>query len=316
MSPRDNEKDNEANPHFFTMFDRVLTLFQQKPTPSIETARLGYYISRSDSSAAASTDEVIMASATPTLFQPKKEINSLLQYAANSEWDIVDKLLMASPDLLTVRGSVVRQIDDNRAHQFTDITVWQIALKIKQANQENVFAMLKKHFTRIKNGNGLVEMAKQFHEIFSDGVIKKYDWDVDCSSILFRGLCDAIAISDNPFADNIVQNQVKMFFDYAIVCMEKKKGLAFEMQVLIDIMEFMVSRRIRNIFVRDDQYRFYEQMIYGYAMKTLLPPGCMRSDVCLTLTSMKELVEQQSESLEKWQAMFKALLQPQPKSRL
>lgn len=284
MHPRDNDnsKNNAANPSHMGILDRALTLFQGKPRTSASAA----------TSAAAETAAIISSleiesaaydsHTTHTLFQPNHEeqSHSLLQralhHAVYGEWDDVDQLLMASPELLTVRGTVERKIGPDRAYKFTDLTIWQIALKNEEAEHENVFAMFKRHFKRLKNVDGLKEMAKQFHEIFPDGEMKKYDWDIGCSKILFRGVCDAIANCENPFEDDSVKIQVKMFFDYAASCASSKKGLIFDIQLLVDIMEFRISPRIKSVFTCPAQYEFYEQMIFDYVVLSLLPTGSLR----------------------------------------
>lgn len=132
-----------------------------------------------------------------------------MSHSALGEWEQAEEIWKVCPDLLSCRGTichpnrsyVVGQATiDIPFHQnpgrykYVDRTAWQIAVM----NEEYEEAELMGKFMTDE------EKKKQFAEIFPDGEIKKYGFDLEHAKQLLNNLMDAIAedasITSNDFS--------------------------------------------------------------------------------------------------------------------
>lgn len=214
------------------------------------------------------------------LFQPEYKLTlSLLKKAfdhtAFGEWDDLDQLLQLFPDLLTCR----RTIQHRGRYQFTECTLWEIALMNQEGDNERVRTLFEKHFKRLPNG--LEEMSKQFHKVFPDGEMKKYNWDLEAAKKrvddLFNGILqDKTLAENNPFKMNEVTNKLlQAFQNYVKPNPSDKfmKGLICDVGLFSYIWQKYVTEF--NNFKNWDQRVFYGVQVWDYFVR-LLPTGYLR----------------------------------------
>jgi hypothetical protein len=124
-------------------------------------------------------------------------LRKLLSHAALGEWDDAEKLYKQDKRLLACRGTVfhpnhvyieggnfVDEIERHKIHYlYRNRSPWQIAVM----NEEfDIADEMGQYMTD-------EEKQKQFLEIFPDGEIKKYNWDIEHAKQLLSKLFSAIA---------------------------------------------------------------------------------------------------------------------------
>src|SRR3990167_4372871 len=220
---------------------------------------------------------------TNTLFQPllydKDKLPLLkqaLDHAARGEWNDVDTLLQATPELLTYRGT----IQHHGRYKLVNRTIWQVALMNDEG--ENVYEMFKRHFDRLPDGqNGLEELTRQVQEVFPDGEMKKHEgWKLDKALNLFNAVFDAIkndeTLNENDLdkMNHDTQKALKAFYDYVT----PKPSDSFTKGLLFDIQLFQaVVKKYDDEFaeLNWNQRIFYGVKVWDYLVR-LLPTGYLR----------------------------------------
>lgn len=130
----------------------------------------------------------------------------LLSHAALGEWEQAEEIYQVFPDLVSCKGTIGHpnrtyvegqapvdiRLDQNLGrYKYVDRSPWQIALM----NEEYEEAELMGKFMTDE------EKKKQFAEIFPDGEIKKYGFDLEHAKQLLVNLMEKIA-KDNSINSN------------------------------------------------------------------------------------------------------------------
>ena len=217
---------------------------------------------------------------TNTLFQPllydKAKLPLLkqaLDHAARGEWNDVDTLLQATPELLTYRGT----IQHHGRYKLVNRTIWQVALMNDEG--ENVYEMFKRHFDRLPDGPE--EMTRQVQEVFPDGEMKKEEgWKLNKALTLFEAVFTAIK-NDNTMNEKDLnkmnddtQKALQAFYDYVTPKPSEgfTKGLLFDIQLF----QAVVQKYADEYSNLNWNHRvFYGVKIWDYLVR-LLPTGYLR----------------------------------------
>lgn len=181
------------------------------------------------------------------------ELRKLLNHAALGGWFFADKIWQSNPALLTYRGTIYHPnrsykdadgeplsipIDIPFEHnpgryKYINRTAWQIAVM----NEEMVEANKMGQLMTAK------QKQEQYAEIFPDGEMKKYDWDMELAKQYLRGVFDAVAKDDFKKTDNFdnmndeTRTALKKLYAYAKPKTELEYGLVFDVSLYLEALK-------------------------------------------------------------------------------
>lgn len=174
------------------------------------------------------------------------ELRWLLKHVSLGEWLRAEHYWLAAPALLSSRGTIYHpnryyfagKIDIPFDHhpgtyQYIDRTAWQITVMNEAYAEAHKMGQLMTE----------EEKQRQFAEIFPDGVIIKYDWDLEEGARLLQVLFDEVVKDECLKWDNLdnmseatrtALNQLRV---YAKPTNKHEKGLAFDARLYLTALE-------------------------------------------------------------------------------
>jgi hypothetical protein len=223
--------------------------------------------------------------ASPRLFRfSYSPLRKLLSHAALGEWDNARPLYTTLPFLLTCRGTVYhpnRVYQEGQApvtippemnpgrYKYVNCTAWQIALM----NEEYEIAE--------EMGKLMTEKEKreQFKEIFPDGKMVKYYWDLKEALKRLQDVFSEV-IKDPSIAENNLDNMsastrkaLYALYAYVKPAPEHRVGLVFDANLYVDALKLYEERF--NQFQNWDQRSFWCVRIEEH-LASLLGTGYLR----------------------------------------
>ena len=171
-------------------------------------------------------------------------LRQLLNHAALGEWEKAEGLWKLFPDLLTCRGTIYHPnriaiegaapveipLDINPGrYKYMNVTAWQIALMNEEYEEAEMMGALMT----------VEEKQKQFIEIFPDGRMVKYDWDLKQAEKLLLAVFDEVIKDPLINANDLSKmtdatNQARQaMIQYVKPQVEHKSGHVFDVNLYI-----------------------------------------------------------------------------------
>lgn len=218
-----------------------------------------------------------------TLFNAKNDqpynandLKQLLSHVALGEFEQAEKIWEKDPALLTVCGTVYHpnRTYDKEGKVIADIPAWQNPgrYKYKDCTAWQIALMNSEFEEAEKMGEMMTEAEKQrqFAEIFPNGKIEKYDWDLAKAKQLLEAVFDAVIKSPTinlKKMNEITRTALQELYDYVKPANEHKKGLVFDGNFYVEALE-LFGKRVSQ-FTQWDQHLFWAIRIEEYLASLL-----------------------------------------------
>jgi hypothetical protein len=169
-----------------------------------------------------------------------KCLRQLLNHAALGEWEDAEGLWKVFPDLLTQRGTIYHrnpaditpEMNPGR-YKYVNCTTYQIALMNEEYEEAE------------KMGEYMTEeeKQKQFAEVFPDGQLIKYKWDLKEAmrrlEAVFAEVIKDPLINENNLDDmsDSTKAALNELYDYVKPVPEHKTGLVFDANIYVEALK-------------------------------------------------------------------------------
>lgn len=204
------------------------------------------------------------------------KVRRLQSHAALGEWDAAELIWSQDTFYLECRGTVYHpnpaaitpEMNPGR-YKYIKHTLWQIALR----NEEYGIA----------NEMGLCmtdeEQQKQFLEIFPDGEIKKYNWDIEHAKQLLAKLFAAITQDASIKVNNLdvmsasTREALNALYLYVRPALDQQTGLVFDANIYVEALNLFKDNF--NQFRSMDKRTFWRVRVEEH-LASLLGTGYLR----------------------------------------
>ncbi|OGT46438.1 MAG: hypothetical protein A3E82_00785 [Gammaproteobacteria bacterium RIFCSPHIGHO2_12_FULL_38_11] len=173
-------------------------------------------------------------------------LRQLLNHAALGEWEDAEGLWQSFPDLLTCRGTIYHPnriaIDEDREvlfnipldinpgrYKYINVTAWQIALMNEEYEEaERMGACMTNE-----------EKREQFAEVFPDGNMIKYNWNLKQAEQLLLAVCNEVIkdplINENDLSKMSASTRLarQALIEYVRPQVEHTSGHVFDVNLYI-----------------------------------------------------------------------------------
>lgn len=181
------------------------------------------------------------------------EFRLLLNHAALGGWSFADRIWQSNPALLTYRATIhhpnrsYRDADGEPLsipidipfehnpgrYKYINRTAWQIAVMNEEMAEANKMGQLMT----------AKQKQEQFAEIFPDGEMKKYDWDIEVAKQYLQAVFEVVAKDDFKNTDNFdemndaTRAALNKLYAYAKPKIEHEYGLVFDAGLYLEALK-------------------------------------------------------------------------------
>lgn len=231
-------------------------------------------------------------------------LNKLLNHAALGELEAAEKILKLFPDLLTYRGTIYHP---NRVYVKglppVAIPFHQNPGRYKYMNRTSYqILLMNSEFEEAEKVGKLMtqeEKQKQFNEVFPDGQIKKYNFDLKEAKKLLLAVCEAMAkdeclkierdehyIIKNIIMSDSTREALHQLYRYTRPKLEHEIGLVFDPEFYHEALKLYKEKFDHHFKQRWDRYAFWnicvEEWLVGCLGTRFLRPRIQGLDNSLT----------------------------------
>jgi|GEM_PF-3221101 len=214
--------------------------------------------------------------------QALEKLHRLLKHGVLREHKDAENIWRANPGLLTYPGTIEFLnrshigVDGKPLNEFIDISFYQNPGRPKNTGRTFYQILIRnsefKEAIKVGKHMTLGEKQKQFHEIFPDREMKKYNFDLDEVKRLLENFSNKLSkdkiITDGNNPDEMsasTQIALHAIYDYAKLQLEDETGIIFDPRFLQEAMRLhdkdCTFRKFKNNF---GKYRLWRVRVEGW----------------------------------------------------